>query len=1052
MKTRSLTLAITCVLATGFGAAAESARRKPAPTLGTLAQRTAPIDRTQPVQASAADAARSYEQFLQIDDADPALKAQALRRVGDLRLEQAMAASAAGEASDVAAVATAKQAIAAYQELLAGHPAYPARDAVLYQLARACEAGGDAEAAMAALEELVTRYPRGAHADEAQFRRGEVYFSAKRYADADRAYGAVLAFGADGAFHEQALYKRGWALYKLGDNDASSANFLALLDRLLVADGHLREVTRLTRPELELSDDTLRALSLMFAAEAGAESLQAALSKRGPAPYEARLYRGLGDLYVEKQRFQDGAEVYRSYARRQPMDPEAPLLLGQATEAYARAGFVALVLESKQELVEFYGPNSRFWIERGAANVDPRVSAAVQSNLLDLARHHHALAQKSGAAADRDAAVRWYREYLDGFDAAAPAAATRLLLADLLYEGRRYDEAATEYERAAYGYANATEAPRAGYAALVSLDQAAAGLPVAAGAGLQARMVGSSLKFADTFPQHVETPGVLTRTTKLLFDAGDRERAESVAQRLLALGARADNGQQLVAWTVLAHTYFDSGRYVDAEPAYAEVLARLPAGDPLRAETVERRAAAVYRQAEQRQAAGDVAGAVANFLRVAQVAPDSPVRATAEFDAATLLLGAQQWTEAAVVLERFRLDHPTHALAREVDGKLAVAYVESGQPGKAALEFERVAATESETPEARRAALWQAAELHVTAGDRPAAIRTYARYVERFPVPAAAAIDARQALADLARDTGDGAARLHWLAQVVVADRVAGVERTDRTRFLAATAALELARPLDTQARAVKLVLPLEKSFAAKRKSLEAALDAYGVAEQYGVAQVTAAAAYAMADLYRDLGRALLESDRPHDLDADALEQYTLLLEEQAFPFEEKAIGLHERNARLASQGVYDEWVRRSFADLAQLKPGRYAREERVPDAPAAPAVAASDGTAAAVTDPAAALAAVDANRDGVSRRREGNFAAARAAYERAIAADPLFADAERNLAILLDLYLDDASAALPHYERYQALTQGSDQEVTAWLVELKARLAAVTRTAGAQP
>ncbi len=278
----------------------------------------------------------------------------------------------------------------------------------------------------------------------------------------------------------------------------------------------------------------------MFAADEGAASLQAALSqRRGPAPYESRLYRALGDLYVEKERYQDGAEVYRSFARRQPLDPEAPLLLGKATEAYGKAGFNALVLESKQELVELYGPRSAYWAQRGA-NIDPRVSAAVQANLLDLARHHHALAQKKGGEADRDAAVRWYREYLDGFDATPEAPSTRLLLADLLLEGLRYIEAADEYEKAAYSYQNAPEAGRAGYAALVALDKAEPTVPAAERPALRQRAIESSLLFSSTFPEHVETPGVLTRTTKQLFDLGDRERAEAVAQSVLALGARAE--------------------------------------------------------------------------------------------------------------------------------------------------------------------------------------------------------------------------------------------------------------------------------------------------------------------------------------------------------------------------------------------------------------------------------------------------------------------------------------------------------------------------------
>ena len=932
---RHLWVAVACMLAGSWSGTAESARKKAEPTLGSLAGRSAPVDRSQPVQAAPDDAANSYQAFLQIEGADPALKAQALRRLGDLRLEQAATLSAVGDLPDAASEAKAREAVAAYQELLRDYPDYAARDAALYQLARASEIAGDAAAAMAALDELVLRHPQGAHADEAQFRRGEVFFSAKRYADAGQAYAAVLAMGPASAFHEQALYKRGWAQFKLGDNAASSRDFLALLDTVLVHDGDLRDVSQLTRPQQELSDDALRALSLMFAADEGAASLQAALAQRGPAPYESRLYSALGDLYVEKERFQDGAEVYRAFARRQPLDPAAPFLLGKATEAYGKAGFKALVLESKQELVELYGPRSAYWAQRGAS-IDPRVSAAVQANLLDLAHHHHALAQKMGGEADRDAAVRWYREYLDGFDATTEAPATRLLLADLLLEGSRYGEAADEYEKAAYNYANAPEAGRAGYAALVALDKAATTLPEAQRPALEQRAIESSLKFAATFPEHVETPGVLTRTTKQLFDRGDRERAEAVAQNVLALGPRADAGQQLVAWTVLAHTYFDSSRFAAAERAYGEIVARTPAGDAQHAEAIERQAAAVYRQAESRQAAGDHAGAVQDYLRVAAVAPSSPIRAQAEFDAATLLLQDKQWTAAATVLEGFRATYPTHELAADVDRKLAVTYVESGQQAKAAAEFERIAARVTEDPEVRRTALWQAAELQVAAGDRASASRVYAEYVKRYPVPVGPALDARQTLADLARDANDAAGRKRWLEDIIVADRAAGAERTDRTKFLAATASLELARPLDASARAIRLALPLEKSLPAKRKALEAALGAYGSAEEYGVAQVTTASAFAMADLYRHLGQALMDSDRPKNLDAEELEQYDVLLEEQAFPFEEKAIGIHERNARLAAQGIYDEWVQKSYAELAQLKPGRYARAE-VAEAPIAP-------------------------------------------------------------------------------------------------------------------
>jgi hypothetical protein len=75
-----------------------------------------------------------------------------------------------------------------------------------------------------------------------------------------------------------------------------------------------------------------------------------------------------------------------------------------------------------------------------------------------------------------------------------------------------------------------------------------------------------------------------------------------------------------------------------------------------------------------------------------------------------------------------------------------------------------------------------------------------------------------------------------------------------------------------------------------------------------------------------------MASDRPTNLEADALEQYEILLEEQAFPFEEKSIDLYKANTDRAADGVYDEWVKKSFNRLAGLMPARYAKKERGED------------------------------------------------------------------------------------------------------------------------
>jgi hypothetical protein len=228
----------------------------------------------------------------------------------------------------------------------------------------------------------------------------------------------------------------------------------------------------------------------------------------------------------------------------------------------------------------------------------------------------------------------------------------------------------------------------------------------------------------------------------------------------------------------------------------------------------------------------------------------------------------------------------------------------------------------------QREATLQAAELYGKAGDTAKSKAMLESFVKHFPQPLNPAMEARNKLAVIAAKGGDTNGRDYWLKDIIAADRSAGAARTDRSRTLAAQASLTLASPLREEFVRIKLVAPLKKSLADKRKAMESALKAYTQAADYQVAEVTTAATYESAELYRQLGKDLLSSERPKNLSKDELEQYNVLLEEQAFPFEENAIKLHEVNAARSKDGDYDEWVQKSFAALAQLNPGRYGKVE----------------------------------------------------------------------------------------------------------------------------
>ncbi|HEU4653965.1 MAG TPA: tetratricopeptide repeat protein [Steroidobacteraceae bacterium] len=918
-------IAALCALAVIAPQVHAEKKPKPTGTIKDLENREVQVQRDPPSDVTHQQAIEQYKRFLELQSDNEKLRAEAMRRLGDLQVEVDEASRASGDATIDGMQL--QEAVKLYEGLLKAYPDYERNDAVMYQLARAYEAEAQPEKALAVLDQLVTKYPNSTKVTESQFRRGEILFSSSRYKDAEHAYAAVVAAGKNSGFYEQGLYKHGWSLFKQSRGEESVESFLKLLDRVLIADGKLRERDVLSRPERELTDDALRAIAITYADMDGPESLDAALKQRGDPLYAHLLYEGLGNLYLDKQRYQDAALAYEAFAKRRPDDRFAPSLQVKTIEAYQKGGFASLVLEGKQAFVERYAFGSAFWKNRSIADA-PEVAAQLKTNQKDLAEYYHAEAQKTKKAEDYEAAGKFYRAMLDSFPQDAQAPATRYLLGEVLFESGHFAEAAREYERTAYDYPLHAKSADAGYAALVAYQKHEATISGESKALWHRQYIESSLMFATSFPEHAEAARVMTKADEELFALNEFDRVIEVSKQILERKPPADLKQQRTAATLMAHSLFDRGRFDEAEAAYVRVQGYLAANDPDRPAIEERIAASIYKQAEAKQNAGDANGAVNDFLRVGTLAPNSKVRANAEYDAASILIKNKDWDRAAQVLEAFRRNYPNHQLVPEATRSLAVAYLETGRSTQAAAEFERIAARQEESADVRRAALWQAAELYEKSASPTNAARLYASYVQQYPTPLDPAMDARQKLADMAKDRNDVKARSQWIEDIIRADKAAGAARTDRSKYLAAKATLETAEPQVAMFKSIKLVAPLAKSLKTKRNAMEKVMTIYSQALDYRVAEVTTAATYGMGELYRQLAADLLASERPKNLDADALEQYNVLLEEQAFPFEEKAIELHEANAKRASEGIYDESVQRSFDVLAQLKPARYAKSE----------------------------------------------------------------------------------------------------------------------------
>ena len=101
-------------------------------------------------------------------------------------------------------------------------------------------------------------------------------------------------------------------------------------------------------------------------------------------------------------------------------------------------------------------------------------------------------------------------------------------------------------------------------------------------------------------------------------------------------------------------------------------------------------------------------------------------------------------------------------------------------------------------------------------------------------------------------------------------------------------------------------------------------------AADYGVADVTTAATYHIAARLSRLRQGADDLAAAEEAEKVELEQYNVMLEEQAFPFEEKATELHEVNATPRRRAASTtSGCRSSFDALRELRPVRYGKVER---------------------------------------------------------------------------------------------------------------------------
>jgi len=825
--------------------------------------------------------------------------------------------------------ANAEQAIALYKKLLKKYPMYERNDQVLYQMSRAYEELGQIEKAMEVMNQFVKTYPSSRYMDEVQFRRAEYYFTRKKFLDAEDAYQSIAAIGPNSSYYPLAMYKLGWTFYKQDMYEEALNKYFALFDYMLSIGYDFDSKEK--QADSKRVEDTFRAISLSFSNLGGPDQVVDYFSRHGQRSYENQVYSHLGDYYLTKRRYNDAAKSYKTFVGLYPFHEVSPHFSMRVIEIYKEGGFGKLVVESKKEFAKTYALDAEYW-HHFDVKARPDVIGYLKSNLKDLANYYHALYQDKKFEKDKAKnyaeALLWYQNYLTSFPHEKESPGINFQMAELMLENKDFGEAAVAYENTAYNYPLHEKSSEAGYAAVYAYREYLKVVPQGQRAEVKQQIIRSSLKFADTYPKHEKVTIVLGAAADDLYEMKNYELAFKTAHKLIDNYPDADKDLRRSAWLVVAHSSFELANYAVAEDGYLHVLDLMPVDDKERPKITDNLAASIYKQGEQAKLKNDYKTAAEHFLRVGKLAPTSKIRPTAEYDGAAALIELKDWDRAAQVLLAFRKNFPNHELQPEVTKKIAFVYRSAGKLELAAAEYERIE-RESKDEEVRRGALEIAAELYHETGSNQKELTVYKHYVAFFPNPAEQALEIYNKMAGVYQLLHDDSNYRATLNTIVTVDMNAGEGRTDRTRYLASQAALVIAEPLFTNFVEIELVAPFRDNLQKKQKAMKTAINAFSKLVDYQVAEVTAAATYYMAEIYYNFSRSLVNSERPTNLSDLELEQYNLALEDQAYPFEDKAIEVHKKNIELLYAGFYNSWVEKSIGKLAKLYPAEFARSEK---------------------------------------------------------------------------------------------------------------------------
>lgn len=766
-------------------------------------------------------------------------------------------------------------------------------DAVRYILGYAMYEQGERDDAVRVLEELARNYPDSEYLPEVSFRLGEFYFETGQMGDAINAYNRILE-NPGSVFYDKALYKIGWAYYKLDDFKKGADMFTTILDIRWGGDFRAEGLT----------EDAVSSVVMSLSHFKDTKEAVEYMKSKGERGYTQPVLLRLGDQLTEETRYDSALIVYKYLTETFPDNREIPFVYEKMAEIYERTGDEDKELETRWVMVRGYNPLTH-WYRKNLPSGSGKVDDLISKEMLSVSKRYHYKGKKDDKYLEK--AIEGYRMFIASFPQTPDLTEGNLLLAEALFDAKMYRDAAEEYEKVAALYKEGPERGEIAHSAFLSYE-------VIFYQSMEKReeTLRSAGRLLEIYGSDLSKSGRLEKVRYSISDMYSRTGEFAKARESLMPLVR--DKESIPAYKRIAELYLLEGNLVSAEEVYARVAEM--SKDTAFKETL---AQLRYRLAEENLKEGRYKEAALKFNQSFLAYPGSKIGEAALIKMGYIRIQGKEMDDLEEVVRRLVKEYPGSegAVSLLVE---AGRGIEREDPIKAAGLYEYASSLASHKEDSLKLSL-AAAILYQENGDYSKAEGLLKRYLRNKGTPLRDEADARYRLGCIQIEAGRKSDGIEMLQSVLELKGEIDKQLITKTRFI-------LAKERQGVYLEANLTQPFEKTLKKKTKLLESLLQDYSYVAKFGATELLSEVYFRMGLILENFRDSLLEAERPKDLTEEEMNEYKFLLEEKAYPYEEQAVKAYEMSLEAGrKQMIQNEWMGKSLDRLIYLRPAIYKKE-----------------------------------------------------------------------------------------------------------------------------